>query len=167
MTRATLLPAALVAAVAAAGAVWLLLPAPVDDEVLAPLRAAARALAVDAGAPGPLGVERGARLAGSFTAEASVDLGPPLPAAAGREALVREAAVLSVPAGGLRVAVLDAEATVDRRLLLAGAVVTLRATSADGREVWGERSYELALRQRDGAWLVHDVRPAGSGAGRP
>ena len=64
-------------------------------------------------------------------------------------------------------AVLDAEATVDRRLLLAGAVVTLRATSADGREVWGERSYELALRQRDGAWLVHDVRPAGSGAGRP
>ena len=63
--------------------------------------------------------------------------------------------------------VVEADESVDRRLLLANATVTLRATSADGLEVWGVRTYELALRQRDGAWLIHDVRPAGSEPARP
>ena len=163
MTRATLL-AAVAAAVGAV--VWLVLPAE-EDGVLAPVRELARAAGMDAGAPRPMGAARGARLAAFFTADASVDLGPPLPPATGRDALAVGAAALRVPAGGVRIALLEAGAGVDRRLLLANATVTLLATSADGREVWGERTYEVALRQRDGVWLIHDVRPAGSEAAPP
>lgn len=162
-TRARLLRAALGLAVGAAGAVvvfWLLLPPAEEDGVLAPVTGLARAAAVDAGAPGPLGADRAARLAAYFTAEASADLGPPFAPAAGRDALAATAAALVVPAGGLRIALVEADESVDLRLLLANATVTLRATSADGREVWGERTYDVALRQRDGAWLIHDVRPA-------
>ena len=162
MTRAKRLRVALslaAGAAAAAVALWLLLPAQ-EDGVLEPVRGLAQAAATGAGAPQPMGAERGARLAAFFTAEASVDLGPPFPPAAGRDALAALAAALVVPAGGLRIALLDAEVGVDRRLLLANAAVTLRAASADGGEVLGERTYEVALRQRDGAWLIHDVRPA-------
>ena len=160
--RAKPLRAALSLAFGAAAAVvvlWLLLPAD-EAGALAPVRGLAQAAAVDAGAPGPLGEARGVRLAAFFTAEASVDLGPPLAPAAGRDALAAAAGALSVPAGGLRITLVEADESVDRRLLLANATVTLRATSADGREVLGERTYEVALRQRDGAWLIHDVRPA-------
>ncbi|MCY4029720.1 MAG: nuclear transport factor 2 family protein [Acidobacteria bacterium] len=163
MTRARLLRVALSLAVGAAGAIavfWLLLPASDESEVLAPVRELARAAAVDAGTPGPLGAARGARLAAFFTAEASVDLSPPFAPAVGRDALAAAAGGLSVPAGGLRITLLEADESVDRRLLLANATVTLRATSADGREVWGERTYDVALRQRDGVWLINDVRPA-------
>ena len=146
-------------AAAVVAAFWLLLPAD-EDGVLAPVRGLAQAAAVDAGPPGPMGAARGAGLAAFFTAEASVDLGPPFAPAAGRDALAAAAAALSVPAGGLRIALLEADENVDRRLLLANATVTLEATAADGREVWGERTYEVALRQREGAWLIHDVRPA-------
>ncbi len=162
MTRAKLLRVVPSLVVGAAGAValfWLLLPAD-EDGALAPVTGLARAAAVDAGAPGPLGAARGARLATFFTAEASVDLGPPFAPAAGRDALAAAAGDISVPAGGLRITLLEADESVDRRLLLANATVTLRATSGDGREVWGERTYDVALRQRDGAWLLHDVRPA-------
>ena len=159
MTRALLLGAALVAAVAAV--VWLALRG-AEDEVLMPLRELARAAAVDAGEPRPMGAERGTRLAAFFTAEASVDLGPPFPPAAGRDAVAAAAAALPVPAGGLRIAILDAEADVDRRLLLGSATVTVQAATADGLEVLGARGYAVALRQRDGAWLIHDVRPADS-----
>ena len=162
MTRATLLLAALVAAVAAVGAVvWLALPG-AEDEILVPLRELARAAAVDAGEPQPMGAERGARLAAFFTAEAAVDLGPPFAPVAGRAALSAAAAVLRVPAGGLRIALRDAEASVDRRLLLANATVTAQATPAGNGGAMGERTYAVALRQRDGAWLIHDVRPADS-----
>ena len=157
MTRATLLLAAL-AAVAAA--VWLLLPAPEEDEALAPVRELARAARSEADVPRRMGAERAGRLAAFFTAQATVDLGPRFTPATGRDALVAEAAALRVPAGGLRIALLKMEASVDRRLLLANATVTVQATSDDGREVWGERTYALALRQRDGAWLIHDLRPA-------
>lgn len=163
MTRARLLRLVLSLVVGAAGAValfWLLLPADEEDGVLAPVTGLARAAAVDAGAPGPLGAARGALLATFFTAEAAVDLGPPFAPAAGRDALAAAAGDISVPAGGLRITLLEADESVDRRLLLANATVTLRATSADGREAWGERTYDVALRQRDGAWLLHDVRPA-------
>ena len=163
MTRARLLRAALSLVLGAAGAVvvfWLLRPASDESEVLAPVRELARAAAVDAGAPGPLGAARGAHLAAFFTAEASVDLGPPFAPVVGRDALAGAAGGLSVPAGGLRIALVEADESVDRRLLLANATVTLRAASADDRELWGERTYDLALRQRDGAWLIHDVRPA-------
>ena len=163
MTRANLLRAAVALAVGAAGAVaifWLLLPASDEGEVLAPARELARTAAVEAGMPGPIGADRAAGLAAFFTAEASVDLGPPFLPAEGRDALAATAAAVAVPAGGLAIALLDAEVSVDGRLLLANATVTLRATSADGREVWGERTYDVALRQRGGAWLIHDVRPA-------
>ena len=164
MTRATLLLAALAAL---AAAVWLLLPGSNEDEVLAPVRELARAAGMDAGGPRSMGAERGARLAAFFTAEAAVDLGPPFPPAEGHDALVAGAAALPVPAGGLAIALLEAEASVDRRLLLANATVTVQATSVDGREVWGERTYQVALRQRDGAWLIHDVRPAAAADSRP
>lgn len=161
MTRATPLLAVLTGAAAAIGGiVWLALPGSDQSEVLAPVRELARTAAVEAGAPGPIGVDRADRLAAFFTAEASADLGPPFPPAQGRDALAATAAALGVPAGGLRITLVDADESVDRRLLLANATVTLRATPADGREVWGERTYDVALRQRDGAWLIHDVRPA-------
>ncbi len=161
MTRARLLLAALTGAVAAVGGVvWLALPASDESEVLAPVRELARTAAVGAGTRGALGAERAGRLAAFFTAEASADLGPPFPAAEGRDALAATAAALVVPAGGLAIAILDAEVSVDRRLLLANATVTLRATSADGGERLGERTYEVALRRRGGAWLIHDLRPA-------
>ena len=162
MTRARLLRAALSLAAGAAGAVvvfWLLQPAE-EDGVLEPVHGLAQAAASAAGPPQPMGAERGARLAAFFTAEASADLGSPFPPAEGRDALAATAAALVVPAGGLRIALVEADESVDLRLLLANATVTLRATSADGREVWGERTYDVALRQRDGAWLIHDVRPA-------
>lgn len=162
MTRARLPRAALSLVLGAAGAVvvfWLLLPAE-EDGVLEPVRGLAQAAATASGAPQPMGAERGARLAAFFTPEASADLGPPFPPAEGRDAIAARAAALSLPAGGLRITLADAEARVDGRLLLANATVTLRAASADERELWGERTYDLALRQRDGAWLIHDVRPA-------
>lgn len=162
--RARLLRAGLwlaVGAAAAGAAFWLLLPAD-EDDALAPVRGLAQAAAVDAGAPGPMGAERGARLAAFFTAEASVDLGPPFPPAAGRDALAAQAAAVVVPAGGVRIAIAEAEAGVDRRLLLGTATVTVQATTADGGAAMGERTYAVALRQRDGAWLIHDVRPADS-----
>ena len=162
MTRARL-RAALSLVLGAAGAVvvfWLLLPASDESEVLAPVRELARAAAVEAGVPGPMGAARAARLAAFFTAEASADLGSPFPPAVGRDALAAAAGGLPVPAGGLRITLVEADESVDGRLLLANATVTLRATSADGREVWGERTYDVALRQRDGAWRIHDVRPA-------
>ena len=161
VTRATQLLAVLIGAAAAIGGiVWLARPASDGSEVLAPVRELARTAAVEAGAPGPMGGDRAARLAAFFTAEASADLGPPFPPAEGSDALAAAAAALVVPAGGLRIALVEADESVDLRLLLANATVTLRATSADGREVWGERTYDVALRQRDGAWLIHDVRPA-------
>ena len=163
MARAKLLRGALSLVLGAAGAVvafWLLLPASGESEVLAPVRELASAAAVDAGEPGQMGADRAARLAAFFTAEASVDLGLPFAPAEGREAVAATVAALVVPAGGLRITLVEADESVDGRLLLANATVTLRAASADGREVWGERTYDLALRQRDGAWLIHDVRPA-------
>lgn len=170
MTRARLLRAALALVLGAAGAVaafWLLRPASDESEALAPVRELARAAAVEAGAPGPMGADRATGLAAFLTEEASVDLGPPFAPAEGREAVAATVAALVVPAGGLRITLVEADESVDGRLLLANATVTLRATSADGLEVWGVRTYELALRQRDGAWLIHDVRPAGSEPARP
>ena len=157
MTRATLLGA--LAAVAAA--IWLLWPAETDeDRVVAHVRQLAGAGRVEAGAGPRIGADRAARLAAFFTPQASVDLGPPFVPAEGRDAVAAAAAALPVPDGGLDIELLAAEASVDRRLLLATATVTARASTADGGEVVGERTYAVAFRQRDGGWLVHDVRPA-------
>ena len=167
MTRVALLLGALAAVVVAVGAVAWLMPPSEEDEVLAPLRRLVQAAGTEAGAPRRMGADRGTRLAAFLTPEAVVDLGPPLAPAAGRDALIAAAAALPVPAGGLEIALLEADVSVDRRLLLANATVTVQATTADGREVLAERTYEVALRRRDGVWLIHALGPAPPAASRP
>ncbi len=109
---------------------------------------------------------RATRLTTYMTLDATIDVGAPFLPVAGRDAVLRMAAEVRVPAGGVIVEFTDVRVTVDTRTRRA--LVTTLALVMAGAAVGGEqlqaRELDMVFSEIGGEWLVEQVRPVVRGA---
>ena len=154
--------AAVLGVVAVAGIAWTVLRPTEEDRIVRRLAQLAEDASLQPGESPLVRAARGARIAGYFTDDAHVELGPPFEAVDDRGALVGLTTALRLLDEGVTVTLGDVTVRFDRRLLLATGALTARATSSGGQEILGIRAYEVGLRQVEGEWLIHDLRMAAS-----
>ncbi len=154
--------AVVVGVVAIAGIAWTVLRPTEEDRIVRRLEQLAEAASLQPGESPLVRAARGARIAGYFIDDAHVELGPPFETVDDRNALLGLSTALRLLDDGVTVMLADVIVRFDRRLLLATGTLTARATSPDGQEILGIRTYEVGLRQVEGEWLIHDLRMAAS-----
>ena len=95
--------------------------------------------------------------------DASVDLGPPFPPVRGHPEVVRLAAEVRVPAGGVAIALDGLRVTVDEptRRALATVTAVVQAAPEVGGELLASRELDVVLGEVAGEWIVEGVRPTG------
>ncbi len=152
--------AALLGVVAVAGIAWTVLRPTEEDRIVRRLEQLAQDASLQTGESPLVRAARGARIAGYFTDDAHVELGPPFEAVDDRDGLVGLTTALRLLDDGVTVTLADVSVRFDIRLLLATGTLTARATSPGGQEMLGIRAYEVGLRQIEGEWLIHDLRMA-------
>jgi hypothetical protein len=98
-----------------------------------------------------------------MTPDATIDVGAPFSPVAGRDAVLRVAETVRVPAGGVRVEFTEVRVTVDIRTRQALAIATAVLTSgvAFGGDELQMRELNMVFSEIDGEWLVEHVRPGG------
>ena len=154
--------AAVLGVVAVAGLGWVLLRPTEEDRIVRRLEQLAQDASLETGESPLVRAARGARIAGYFTDDAHVELGPPFEVVDDRDALVGLTTALRLLDDGVTVTLADVTVRFDVRLLLATGALTARATTSGGQEILGIRAYEVGLRQVEGEWLIHDLRMAAS-----
>ena len=106
---------------------------------------------------------RATRLTTYLTLDADVDVGAPLSPVFGRAAVLRVAATMRVPEGGVTVRFDGVRVTVDTqtRRAIATAVASVTAGPSIGGELLQARELNMVFSEIGGEWLIERVRLVG------
>ena len=106
---------------------------------------------------------RATRLTTYLTPDATVDVGAPFSPVAGRDAVLRVATSVRVPAGGVVVQFNEVRVTVDTRTrrAVATAIASVSAGAVVGGELLQARELDMVFGEVGGQWLIEQVRLVG------
>ena len=131
-----------------------------ERQIQRQLDALAEAASFEAGEPNLVRMANAARIGGYFTEDATIDLGPPLTAIHGREAIRAIAARVQVPAEGVEIDFVDIQIAVASEGTRATVSMTVTGSGLDlatGDRVIDARELDVRLRKVENEWLIWKV----------
>ena len=134
-----------------------------EDRIRRRLEELAQTAGVEDSATPMIRQARATRLTTYLTLDANVDVGAPFPPVVGRDAVLRVAAAVRVPAGGVTVEFNDVRVTLDTqtRRALATVTVSVMAGAAVGGQLLQARELDMVFSEVGGEWLIERVRLVG------
>ena len=134
-----------------------------EDRIWIRLDELAQTVSVEGSATPMIRQARATHLTTLLTFDANVDVGAPFSPVVGRDAVQQVAAVVRVPAGGVRIEFNDVRVTLDSqtRRALVSVTASVMAGEAVGGQLLQLRELEMVFSEVDGEWLIDRVRLVG------